>query len=83
MSWWLLILASGTLGFTSGVDVFAGLVLGKVDVLPGYGAGTTPIDARYEPERFRRRLTISLVIFLFSALFFLIALFAILKQPAN
>jgi hypothetical protein len=85
---WLLLYASGAVALTSGIDVLTALVWGKfyslshVFLFPFLRrVSMAPIDARYEPERFKRGLAISFAVVLFSTLFFLLALFAILNPP--
>jgi hypothetical protein len=87
---WFFLYASGAVALTSGIDVFTALAWGKFYFLSGVfltpflsRVFMAPIDARYEHERFRRCLAISLVVVLFSTLFFLVALFAILKPSAS
>jgi hypothetical protein len=83
MSWWLLLCASVAFALPYGCDVVTALAWGRLGVLNFGSESMAPIDVRFEPERFGRRLTISLVIFLFSTLFFFVALFAILKSPQS
>jgi hypothetical protein len=82
MGWWPLLIVSGVLALVNGIDVFTALVWGKVDAIRGaggFGIGTPdgPIEAKFEPELFKRRFARAVVVFLFSTAFFVVGVFAL------
>ena len=80
--WWLLLLVSGGLTVSSGIEIFTALAWGKLDTF-GWGAALEGTTTRKEPERFKHRFTFNLVLFILSMVFFLVALLAILNPAGS